>query len=101
MHVPSQSVGVQCFRILWMDLAGNFRGKCPKHGAKCIEYKRSKPESHNCLCGCPAFEHVSCIHLNLNLARSTVIFMHLVGINRSTSFEHDTCLYIYTILYAV
>jgi hypothetical protein len=45
-----------------MDLAGNLRGKCRKHGTKCVKYITIKPDSHTCVCGCPAFEHVSCIH---------------------------------------
>ena len=50
---------VYVYFIYSMDLAGNLRGNCRKHGIKCARYEARSADSHTCFCGCPAFEHVS------------------------------------------
>ena len=42
-----------------MDKAGNLRGSCMRHGNHCEKYTMKTATSHNCTCGCSAFEHVS------------------------------------------
>lgn len=44
-----------------MDRAGNLRGGCMRHGNQCQKFSTKNSTSHNCICGCPAFEHVSSV----------------------------------------
>ena len=78
-----------------MDLAGNLRGKCRKHGTICSNFK-GKPNSHTCLCGCPAFEHVSYAIFYIILYNSHklygIVCVVTVSDIASCSYIHDVYL---------
>ena len=85
-----------------MDLAGNLRGKCRKHGTICSNFK-GKPNSHTCLCGCPAFEHASYAIFYIILYNSHKLYgiVCVVTVSDIASCSHIHDVYLSSLLGAV